>query len=271
MTGCRERGAVPGSVGAGQVDGISSETGFSPGVYNEDRAESAAVTVSKGTLISTSAGERVKTLWDRRMVDELELLRSGNADAIAEVFSRHRDKLQRMVRFRLDPRLNGRVDAGDVLQDVWLETARRIEDYTSNPSVPFYVWVRQLACQIIVDLHRRHLGAQKRNVSQEVSLNRAGCDTSISIAAQLVGSLTSPSHVAMREERQKHLRAALDGMDEIDREVLALRHFEELNNNEVAQILGIRKTAASNRYVRALKRLKQVLEADESAIGFRPE
>lgn len=199
------------------------------------------------------------------MSDELELLRSGNADLIAEVFSQHRDKLQRMVRFRLDRRLYGRVDPADVMQDVWLETSRRIEDYTTNPAVPFFVWVRQIAYQIIIDLHRRHLGAQKRNVSQEVSIGKSNCDTSLSIAAQLVGDLTSPSRAAMREERLTRLREALDSMDEMDREVLALRHFEELGNNEVADILGIQKTAASNRYVRALKRLKQVLEADSDS------
>lgn len=202
------------------------------------------------------------------MSDELEMLKSGDADAIAEVFSRHRDKLQRMVRFRLDRRLYGRVDTADVLQDVWLETSRRIEDYTSNPAVPFFVWVRQLAYQIIIDLHRRHLGAQKRNISQEVSIAKSNCDTSVSIAAQLAGNLTSPSNVAMRGERLARLREALDGMDEVDREVLALRHFEELGNNEVAEILGIQKTAASNRYVRALKRLKQVLEADSESAEF---
>jgi RNA polymerase sigma-70 factor (ECF subfamily) len=199
------------------------------------------------------------------MADELEMLKSGNADAIAEVFSHHRDKLQRMVRFRLDRRLYGRVDTADVLQDVWLETSRRIEDYTSNPAVPFFVWVRQIAYQIIIDLHRRHLGAQKRNVSQEVSIGKSNCDTSVSIAAQLAGNLTSPSNVAMRGERLATLREALDSMDEVDREVLALRHFEELGNNEVAEILGIQKTTASNRYVRALKRLKQVLETDSDS------
>ena len=199
------------------------------------------------------------------MADELEMLKSGDADPIAEVFSRHRDKLQRMVRFRLDRRLYGRVDTADVLQDVWLETSRRIEDYTSNPAVPFFVWVRQIAYQTIIDLHRRHLGAQKRNVSQEVSIAKSNCDTSVSIAAQLAGNLTSPSNVAMRGERLARLREALDSMDEIDREVLALLHFEELSNNEVAEILGIQKTTASNRYVRALKRLKQVLEADSDS------
>jgi RNA polymerase sigma-70 factor (ECF subfamily) len=191
---------------------------------------------------------------------EFDLLTSGDENKIAEVFSQYEEKLQRMVRFRLDRRLYGRVDTADVMQDVWMEASRRIEDYTSNPAVPFFIWVRQIAWQIIIDLHRRHLGAQKRNVSQEVSLAKSGVGTSISIAAQLVGDLTSPSQAAIREEKLVKLRDALESMDKIDREVLALRHFEELSNNEVAEVLGLQKTAASNRYVRALKRLKSILE-----------
>ena len=194
------------------------------------------------------------------MTEELNLLKSGDADKVAEVFSTYEEKLHRMVRFRLDRRLYGRVDIADVMQDVWMESLRRISDYTDNPAVPFFIWLRQIAWQIIIDLHRRHLGAQKRNVSQEVSLARSGGGSSISMAAQLVGNLTSPSQAAIREERLVKLREALESMDEIDREVLALRHFEELSNNEVAEILELQKTAASNRYVRALKRLKAILE-----------
>ena len=192
-------------------------------------------------------------------MSEFDLLTSGDSDKVAQVFSVYEEKLQRMIRFRLDRRLYGRVDTADVLQDVWIEASRRISDYTSNPAVPFFVWLRQIAWQIIIDLHRRHLGAQKRNISQEVSLARPG-GTSISIAALLVGDLTSPSQVVIRQERLDKLREALESMDEIDREVLALRHFEELSNNEVAEVLGLQKTAASNRYVRALQRLKLILE-----------
>ncbi len=201
------------------------------------------------------------------MSEELELLKNGDEETLAEVFFNYREKLQRMIRFRLDRRLYGRVDTADVLQEVWLETARRISDYTDNPAVPFFVWLRQLAYQIIIDLHRRHLGAQKRNVNQEVALAASNCDTSLSIAARLVGDLTSPSQAAIREERLAQLREALQSMDEIDREVLALRHFEELSNNEVAEILNLQKTAASNRYVRALKRLRQILEGFPDLTG----
>lgn len=196
--------------------------------------------------------------------EEIELLRSGGSDQFAEVFSRYEDRLQRMIRFRLDRRLYGRVDSADVLQEVWLDASKRVTEYVANPVVPVFIWLRQIAWQTIIDLHRRHLGAQKRSVANEVALGAGGGgnqeDTSLSIAARLAGDLTSPSQAAMRDERMQQLRQALAEMDEIDREVLALRHFEELGNNEVAEILGIQKTAASNRYVRALKRLKEVLE-----------
>ena len=196
--------------------------------------------------------------------EEIELLRSGGSDQFAEVFSRYEDRLQRMIRFRLDRRLYGRVDSADVLQEVWLDASKRVTEYIGNPVVPFFIWLRQIAWQTIIDLHRRHLGAQKRSVANEVALG-VGMgggqeDTSLSIAARLAGNLTSPSQAAIRDERMIQLRQALAEMDEIDREVLALRHFEELGNNEVAEILGIQKTAASNRYIRALKRLKEVLE-----------
>jgi RNA polymerase sigma-70 factor (ECF subfamily) len=196
--------------------------------------------------------------------EEIELLRSGGSDQFAEVFSRYEDRLQRMIRFRLDRRLYGRVDSADVLQEVWLDASKRVTEYVANPVVPVFIWLRQIAWQTIIDLHRRHLGAQKRSVANEVALGAGGGsnqeDTSLSIAARLAGDLTSPSQAAMRDERMLQLRQALAEMDEIDREVLALRHFEELGNNEVAEILGIQKTAASNRYIRALKRLKEVLE-----------
>lgn len=192
--------------------------------------------------------------------DELAQLRSGDPEQFAQVFSKHQDRLLKMIRFRLDRRLYGRVDATDVLQDVWLESSRRVGEFVASPTVPFFIWLRQIAWQTIIDLHRRHLGAQKRSVRNEVALGGVGDNTSFSMAACLAGDLTSPSQAAMRDERLQKLREALDDMDEIDREVLALRHFEELGNNEVAEILGLQKTAASNRYIRALKRLRETLE-----------
>ena len=195
---------------------------------------------------------------------EVERLQTG-PDGIAEVFSVHQDQLNRMVKLRMDQRLIGRVDSEDIIQESYMEIARRINDFTSNPTVPFFIWARQITTQIMIDTHRRHLGAKMRSANMEVSLNRksGGNTTSYSLAAQLVGNLTSPSQVAVRQEREEALRIALDQMDEIDREVLVLRHLEELSNNDVAQVLGIDKSAASKRYIRALKRLKKVMADEE--------
>jgi RNA polymerase sigma-70 factor (ECF subfamily) len=132
-----------------------------------------------------------------------------------------------------------------------------------DPSMPVFVWLRMITNQRLIDVHRRHLGAKMRDAGQEVSLHRHDVSggTSMSMAVHLVGHLTSPSQAAIRAELETRLETALNEMDPIDREVLALRHFEELTNNEVAEVLGIQKAAASNRYVRALKRLREILAA----------
>ena len=191
----------------------------------------------------------------------LERLRAGDARAAAELFARYRDRLYRMVRLRLDRRLQGRVDPSDVLQEAYLDVARRLPEYLADPAVPLYLWLRFLTGQRLLALHRHHLGAQMRDAGQEVSLYRGALPqaTSMSLAAQLLGRFTLPSQAAVRAEMQLRLQEALHGMDPIDREVLTLRHFEELSNSETAQVLGIQKSAASNRYVRALGRLKDVL------------
>ena len=194
--------------------------------------------------------------------DEIALLRSGGERAVADLFSKYRLQLERMVDFRLDRRLYGRVDSGDILQEAYLEIARRIGDYLKQPRVSFFVWARQITWQTLLSTHRLNLGVQKRDAAQEVALNWSPRDngTSLSLASKLAGNMTSPSQAAIRDERAAKLRKALDAMDEMDREVLALWHFEHLTNKEVAEVLGIQKTAASNRYVRALERLREILD-----------
>ena len=164
---------------------------------------------------------------------------------------------------RLDRRLQGRVDPSDVLQDAFLDITQRLPEYVAQPEMPFYLWLRLLTGQRLLALHRRHLGAQMRDAGQEVSLYRGALPqaSSASLAAQLLGRLTSPTQAAIRAELQIKLQEALNELDPIDREILTLRHFEELTNNETATVLGLQKAAASNRYVRALKRLKTVLNA----------
>jgi RNA polymerase sigma-70 factor (ECF subfamily) len=166
-----------------------------------------------------------------------------------------------MLYVRLDRRLSSRVSPDDVLQEAFLDVARRIGEYLAEPAVPFYVWLRFLTLQRMQMLQRVHLGAQIRDVNQEVSLPAGSVPfaSSESMAGQLVSHMTSPSQAAIRRELQERLRAALDEMDPLDREVLALRHFEELGNTEVAQVLGISKDAASKRHVRALMRLREIL------------
>lgn len=197
---------------------------------------------------------------EKARADEIAFLTKGGKRAAARLFSKYRDRLARMVDFRLDPRLHGRVDGADVLQEAFIEVARRLDYYLGHPDVSFFVWTRQITMQTVLTIHRRHL-AQKRDVGQEVSLRLpAGCNTtSASLSHRLVAQMTPPSRAAVRQEEHTRLREALDSMDEVDREVLALRHFEQLDNGEVAQVLGLGKTAASNRYVRALKRLRDIL------------
>lgn len=197
--------------------------------------------------------------------DELNQLRCRGEGAVAELFDRYREKLRRMVTFRLDSRILGKVDSDDILQDAFVEAARRIQDYINRPSVPFFVWLRQITGQILIDTHRRYLGAQMRDVNQEVTLHRGGCAgaSSFCLAPQLAGSLTTPSQFAVRAEMASELRMALEKLGQNDREVLVLRHLEELSNNEVAQILDIDKYAASKRYLRALDRLRGIMCGEE--------
>jgi len=189
-------------------------------------------------------------------------LDDGDEHALAEVFEAHRERLWRMVNFRLDRRLNGRVDPDDILQEAYLNAAQRVKAFLDEPGLSCFVWLRLIVSQTMIDVHRRHLGAQMRSAERDVSIQggRFSQATSVSLSYHLLAHLTSPSHVAMRQEMSKQLEEALDGMNAIDREVLALRHFEELTNSEVAEVLGIQQKAASIRYVRAIARLKDVLE-----------
>jgi RNA polymerase sigma-70 factor (ECF subfamily) len=196
---------------------------------------------------------------------ELVQLQTLGEQAVVQLFDQYRSKLARMVDLRLDARVVGKVDVEDILQDAFVEAARRIRDFVDRPSVPFFVWLRQITGQVLIDVHRRYLGAQMRDVSREVSLDRWGAESTSSafLVAQLADSLTSPSQFAVRNEMVGQLRIALHDLGELDREVLILRHLEQLSNNDVAEILGIDKYAASKRYVRALQRLRNVMSVHQ--------
>jgi RNA polymerase sigma-70 factor (ECF subfamily) len=194
--------------------------------------------------------------------DLLRRAAAGDGAALADLFARYRKRLRQMVRLRLDRRLQGRVDPSDVLQDAYIDLTQQFPAYLDKPAMPFFLWLRLLTGQRLMRLHRQHLGAQMRDAGREVSLYRGALPaaSSASLAQQLLGRFTSASQAAVRAERQVQLQAALNGLDPIDREIIALRHFEELTNGEAAAVLGLSKAAASNRYVRALTRLQGVLE-----------
>jgi len=202
---------------------------------------------------SEDDGSPVNGLTDRA--------RQGDKEALAELFSMYRGKLRRMVQVRLDRRLQARTDPSDVLQEAYLDAVGRLRHFTENPSMPAFLWFRLLVGQRLIDLHREHLGYQKRRADREISMNQALSPyaSSVVFAANLTGHLTSPSQKVGREELLAQVEDALERMGPMDREIITLRHFEELGNQEAAEILGIGKTAASNRYVRALKRLKELL------------
>lgn len=193
----------------------------------------------------------------------LERAASGDRQALGDLLEQHRQRLLRLIAVRLDRRLQGRVDSADVVQEAYFEATLRVAELRENPSVPFYVWLRFLVLQKLCELHRRHLGTKARDASREISLYEAtdSQTTSAALAAQLLGKFTSPSVAAERAELDFLLQQAINAMPQADREIIALRHFEQLSNCEAALVLGINESAASTRYVRALRRLKQTLKA----------
>lgn len=191
----------------------------------------------------------------------LQQAAGGDARAAAELFARHRDRLKRMVHLRLSRRLQGRVDDSDIIQETYLDASRRLKEYSDNPKLPFYLWLRHLAGLKLAEAHRRHLGTQLRDADREVTLHRGGLPEadSMSLAAHLLGQLTTPSQAAIKAEIRLKVQEALNGMDPVDREVLALKHFEQLSTSEMAEVLGMSKAGAGSRYLRAIKRLKEIL------------
>jgi RNA polymerase sigma-70 factor, ECF subfamily len=197
--------------------------------------------------------------------DVSDLLRraaAGDEQAFQDLIGRYRDRLKRMVHLRLNRRLQGRVDDSDVLQEAYLDVARRLPEYLANPTLPFFLWLRHLAGLKLAEVHRRHLGTQRRDADREVTLHRGGLPEadSVSLANQLLGKLTTPSQAAIKAETRLFVQEALNSMDPLDREVLALKHFEQLSTSEIAEVLGLSKAGAGSRYLRAIKRLREILE-----------
>jgi RNA polymerase sigma-70 factor (ECF subfamily) len=191
----------------------------------------------------------------------LELARAGDKPALNELLARYRARLRRMVELRLDRRLQARIDASDVIQDAYVDVVRRLDEYLREPKYPLFLWLRLIVGERLLKLHRHHLGTQMRDAGLEVSIYRGALPaaSSAALAAQLLGKHTSPTQAAVRAERMLRLQEALNTLDPMDREVLSLRHFEEMTLAETALSLQIEESAAAKRYIRALKRLKVIL------------
>ncbi len=191
----------------------------------------------------------------------LERVRGTEPRALEELFARHKERLRRMVRLRLDPRLRGRYDSTRVLHEVYQDVSRRIGEYLSGPPMPFFLWLRRVAGQRLAALREEHLGEKAADVGPEVSLYRGALPevNSVSLAAQLLGQATSATQAAARADMQIRLQEALNAMDPLDREILTLCHFEDLSNAEAALALGTDPAETSKRYIRAIKQLKEIL------------
>jgi len=185
---------------------------------------------------------------------------AGDEAAMAALFELYRARLKRMIDLRIDRRLRGRVDASDVLQEAYVDLVRQLPNYADKPAIPFFIWVRRITGQRLSMLHRKYVQAAKRDPNLEVAIHGVVPEaSSVCLAAQLVGQFTSASQRFMRAERQAKLQEILDGMSPQDREMIALRHFEMLDNGEVAALLQISDAAAGMRHLRALQRLKKAI------------
>ncbi len=181
---------------------------------------------------------------------------------LGDLLEKHRQRLLRMVELRMDPALKARVGASDVLQEAYLEISERVGAYLEDPRMPFFLWIRFITAQRLLKAHRFHVGAQKRSVKQEAAraLAVGPAASSVAMVNYLAASAATPSLVMAGDESRAQVVRALDEMNPLDREVLVLRNFEGLSNAEVAATLEIPMNTASKRYVRAFKRLGQILD-----------
>jgi RNA polymerase sigma-70 factor (ECF subfamily) len=192
----------------------------------------------------------------------LERVKRGDDEARQALLARHREPVRRMIDLRLDPAIAARLDASDVVQEVLLEASRRLDDYLRDPAMPFPLWLRHIARDHIIDAHRRHRQAQRRGVDREKPLVPAAFAdrSSLELAAQFLDQELTPASAAIQQEMQRRLHVAISELDEDDREVVLMRHFEQMSNQEVAAVLGLSEAAASMRHLRALRKLKDLLQ-----------
>ena len=190
----------------------------------------------------------------------IQRAQGGDQSALAELFEANRDRLARMIRLRMSAQVQPRVAVSDVLQEAYVDLAQQLGNYAKDPKLPFFLWLRRITGQRLAKVHRAHLGQQMRDINRERRLDAAmpGA-SSVFMAHQLAGQFTSVSEKAIRNENAMRMQAAIEQLSESDREVLAMRHVEQLTNGEIAILLEIGESAATNRYVRAIRKLRDAL------------
>jgi RNA polymerase sigma-70 factor (ECF subfamily) len=215
------------------------------------------------------AMNKTPTSRDPSTGELLARARRGDENAVDAVLERHRKRLRTMVAMRMDRRLSTRVDPSDVVQESLAVAAKRLGDYFRNPDFPFYVWLRELAWQRLIDLQRTHLRAKRRSVSREERGVLSLPDESVAaLAGSLVDAQGDPHEALVREELRARVRAALGRLPDRDREVLVLRHLEQLATKETAAALGIREGAVKVRLLRSLKRMRELLVEGDASGNF---
>lgn len=197
----------------------------------------------------------------------LKNVKEGDSQAVERLLTRHRDSLHRMIQLRLDQRIKQRIDVSDVVQDVLIEANRRLRDYLENPVMAFHLWIRQIAKDRLIDAHRRHRVSAKRSIDREQGMIVHGAidQSSIELVGQLIDPQMTPAAAANQRELATHVEAAIARLGDTDREIVLMRHYEQLSNSEIASTLGLSEPAASMRYLRAIRRLRELLDEDAAA------
>ncbi len=214
-------------------------------------------------------------LWPEQSMTQnlLANARQGDRAAVNRLLERHRVSLKKLIQLRLDRKIARRVDASDVVQDVLMEANTRLQDYLADPKMPFHLWLRQLAQDRMIDVYRRHRGAQRRSLDREQSIaapqfsDQSGFD----LMGQLADHELTPAAASIRKELEARFVLALDQLEDEDREIVLMRHFEQLGNSEVADALGLSAAAAGMRHLRALRKLRAILGDRPSQSGSRVE
>ncbi len=216
-----------------------------------------------------------KSIWasDDQTETLLAAARSGDSDAVNRLLEKHRAPIRRLVELRLDRKVQRRVDVSDVVQDVMIEASGRLDKYLSDPAMAFHLWLRQIAWDRIIDTYRRHRVSAKRNMDREQPMTSPGGpdQSTMELAIQLCDPGLTPAAAATQREIAAKVEAAIEKMNDQDREIILMRHYEHLSNLEIAEVLGLNPPAASMRYLRAVRRLREVLQEDDQSSSTSDE